>query len=176
MMDYRFALLLSAVFVNVVHGWLLYYHRDNRKWSISEHAVLDKKTYFLYVLGHILGGAFWLIFAKMYFVDAVHLDWLFALSAWVVAFEYLQAFLPAKGKTNKFHTIAALIMWGSFITVGLLCIAFLPAGINQKYLASVLYACLFSVLIYASSHRQQIYKSQMIMVLLFYVSIFVLVS
>ncbi len=175
-MDYRLALLLSAFFINGVHGWLLYYHRGNRKWSISEHAALDKKSYFLYVLGHLLGGAFWLVFAKVYFVDTVHLDWLFALSIWVVGFEYLQALLPAKGKTNKLHTIAALIMWGSFITAGLLCIAFLPAGIYQKYLASVLYACLFSVLIYASSHRQKIYKYQMTMVILFQASIFVLVS
>lgn len=174
-MNYIMALLLSALFINGVHGWLLYSHRNNRKWSISEHAVLDKKSYFLYVLGHLLGGAFWLVFAKIYFVDTVHLDWLFALSIWVVGFEYLQALLPAKGKTNKLHTIAALIMWGSFISAGLLCIALLPVVIFQKYLASALYACLLSVLIYASSHRQQIYKCQMIMVLLFYVSIFVLV-
>jgi hypothetical protein len=175
-MDYSLALLLSVLFINGVHGWLLYYHRGNRKWSISEHAVLDKKSYFFYVLGHLLGGAFWLVFAKIYFVDTVHLDWLFALSIWVVGFEYLQALLPAKGKINKLHTIAALIMWGSFIAAGLLCIAFLPAGIYQKYLASVLYACLFSVLIYASSHRQKIYKYQMTMVILFQASIFVLVS
>ncbi len=175
-MDYRLALLLSALFINGVHGWLLYYHRDSRKWSISEHAVLNKKSYFLYVLGHLLGGALWLVFAKIYFVDTVHLDWLFVLSIWVVGFEYLQALLPAKGKTNKLHTIAALIMWGSFIIAGLMCIAYLPVGIFQKYLASGLYACLLSVLIYASSHRQKIYKYQLIMVLLFYMSIFVLVS
>lgn len=167
---------MSALLINAVHGSLLVFHKVNRKWTISEHAVLGKKSFLIYVVGHLLNGALFLVFAKNYFVDVVGMNGLFALSVWTVIFEYVQALLPAKGKTNTAHTIAALAMWASFLSLGLLCIAFLPVEATRKILASMLYACLLITLVYASRHRQETYSCQMLMVLLFYASMLVLVS
>lgn len=175
-MYYLVPLLLSAIATNGVHGYLLTSLKTDRKWTISEHAVLRKKAFVLYVLGHVLGGGFFLIFAKLYYVDISNLNWLFGLSLFTVVFEYVQAFLPAKGRTNRAHTITALIMWGSFIALGVLSIVFLPVDGIRKLFASIFYAALLGTLIYSYFDRQKIYKHQMAMVLLFYLSMFVLVT
>lgn len=171
-MSYWEPLLLSAISTNGVHGYLLLSQKTKRKSTISEHAVLHKKSFMLYVLGHLLGGAFFLIFAKQYYLHTVNINWLFGLAVFTVVFEYIQAFLPAGGKTNTPHTITALVMWASFITMGLLTIVFVPASSIRKVFASLFYTGLFTSLIYASNNRQKIYKYQMIMVLLFYLSLF----
>ncbi len=175
-MDYRLPLILSALLINGVHGSLLVFHKTKRKWTISEHAILGKKSFLVYVIGHLLNGILFLIFARNYFLGVVSMKGIFALSVWTVAFEYIQALLPAKGKTNVPHTIAALTMWVSFLSLGLLCIAFLPVGASRKILASVTYSCILAVLVYANSHRQETYSCQMLMVLLFYAAMLVLVA
>lgn len=174
-MSYLIPLALSALSTNGVHGYLLLSQKTKRKFTISEHAVLHSKSFVLYVLGHMFGGAFFLIFAKQYYLDVVNLGWLFGLTIFTVVFEYTQAFLPAKGKTNKLHTITALVMWTSFITLGLLSIIFVPAIAVRKVAATLVYTGLVASLLYASKDRERMYRHQMIMVLLFYVSMFVLV-
>lgn len=175
MMPYWIPLLLSALSINGVHGYLLRPQRSKRRPTISEHAVLHKKSFALYVLGHILGGGFFLIFANQYYMDTVNLPWLFWLSVLTVVFEYIQAFLPAHGRTNEPHIIAALIMWMTFISVGLLSIIFVPAATPRKILASLVYAALLISLVYAFNNLQRVYKYQMTMVLLFYTSLFIIV-
>lgn len=175
MMSYQLALLLSAISTNGVHGYLLLSQKEKRRFTISEHAVLHKKSFILYVLGHILGGAFFLIFARQYYVNTVDLEWLFSLSVFTVSLEYAQALIPARGRTNTLHTVLALAMWLSIIILGILSIIFVPAMAFRKILASLVFVGIFSALIIASSDRKRIYKYQMIMVTLFYLSIFVLV-
>lgn len=175
-MSYLVPLILSGLVINVVHGYMLTSLKTHRKRTISEHAVLRKRAFVLYVIGHVLGGGLFLIFAKLYFLDLQNNSWLFGLTIFTLVFEYTQAVLPARGKTNTPHTITALIMWGSFITLGLLSIVVLPVPDYRKLLASLLYLGLIGTLIYAFSDKSRIYRHQMTMVILFYLSMIVLVA
>lgn len=174
-MSYWVPFLLSALCINGVHLYLLISQKAKRKSTISEHAVLHKKTYLLYVLGHLLGGAFFLLFAKEYYLDGLGLSGLFMLVVVTVVFEYAQALLPARGKTNNIHTITALMMWLSFLTFGALNIIFVPATMLQKASATIVYAVLFMFLSHATKNREKLYKYQMIMVLLFYFAVAILI-
>lgn len=174
-MNYKLALILSAILINSVHAYLLVAHKSKRKWSISEHALLSKSSFFVYVLGHFLNGAIFLIFAKQYFLDAHHLYGLYYLSIVTVIFEYIQALLPAGGKTVQMHTYAALLMWALFISLGAISLLMLDVEISRKIIAATIYMALLVNLIYAFSNLQRVYFLQMVMVLLFYTSMMVLV-
>lgn len=168
------ALILSAISTNGVHGYLLVSQQSKRKFTISEHAVLHRNTLLLYILGHFLGGAFFLVFAREFYLKSAHLPALFGLTLFTVAFEYIQAVLPARGKSTKIHTQTALVMWGSFITLGLLSIIFVPATLLQKLISTLLYTGLVTMLYLGFRDRKRIYRYQMIMVSLFYAAIFIL--
>lgn len=175
-MSYLIPLLLSIFIINGVHGFLLASQKSKRKFSISEHAVLNTKAYLLYVIGHILGGGFFLIFAYLYYMNILNIQWLFWLSVVTVMLEYVQALLPARGKTNHLHTVIALSMWASFLCLGLLTIIFVPTSVIQCIAASILYLFILISLIKAYRDRQRIYRYQMIMVILCQMSVFIVVA
>jgi hypothetical protein len=174
-MPYWLPLLLSALSTNGVHGYLLFSQRTRRKFTISEHAVLHRKSLAVYRLGHLVGGASFLVFAKLYYVNTVELEWLFGLSIFAVLFEYIQALVPAQGRTIKLHTRTALVMWTSFITIGLSSIVFVPTSTLQRIAAVLIYTVLLASLFRAGRNWEKMYKYQMVMVLALYASIFVLV-
>lgn len=173
--NYLLPLLLSGVFITIAHSLLLVRHRANRKWTISEHAVVTQRSLLLYRLSHLITGLLFLCFAWLYFIGEVAMPAFFALSIWIVIFEYLQALLPARGTTNKAHTMCALVMWGSFISLGALCIVLLPAEPVQRVMAALVYVALLSNLLFASRHRERLYISQVGMVILFYAAMTIMV-
>ncbi len=174
-MNYILPLIFSGIIINLVHGYLLVAYKNQKKFSISEHAVLDRKARSIYIIGHIVCGALCLMFAKIYYVNTIEVPSLFYLSIFTVIFEYLQAILPAKGKTNRLHIIAALIMWASFISLGLLTIIFAPAALIQKLIAMTFYAAILFELRNSYKNLNRLYKYQMTMVVLFYLAMIVVV-
>jgi hypothetical protein len=174
-MHYLFWLILSALSINSVHAYLLFSQKSDRKWSISEHATASAKFRIIYILGHAFGGAFFLLFACDYFLNVANKDGLFYLSCLIVLFEYVQAVLPAKDKTNIAHTVAAYIMWASFILLNGLAIIILQVSSISKFLASLTFLAVFLLFIYSHFKRSQLYKFQMLMVPLFFLSLVILV-
>ena len=167
-------LLLAGILINGVHGYLLWSQRDERKWSISVHAIKNRRTHALYIAGHIFAGFFFLLFAKEFFVNLHNAPALFNLALLTYVFEIIQAILPSKDKYEKAHTIAALLMWLSFVTAGLLSIGFLNINTISRVIAATFYAPLLIMLVRSYFDRSRLYYYQMNMVLLFYGAIFAL--
>ena len=167
-------LALSCLFVNGTHGYLLWSQRATRQWSISVHAARTAGTYAFYVVGHLLGGLFFLLFAYQLFVTTYQVVWLFTLACVTVAFEYAQAMLPAAGKTELGHTIAAYVMWSLFISTGVLALFVLPASLNRQLIAGLFMGATLAIFIYAHFNHKKLYIQQMAMVGFFYAGLFAL--
>lgn len=175
-MNYYWYLLLAYLSINSVHSYLLWSQKSKRRWSISEHAALNNRTLSLYIVGHLVGGLSFLLFAKSYYLTTHHYPAIFALVCITVAFEYLQAFLPAKGKTNTVHTIAALLMWFSTIAVIITSLFVLHVTLTRTLIAAAIDIAILAYLVKAYVNKERLYKYQMIMITLFYISLLVLVS
>jgi hypothetical protein len=169
-------LILAGLIINGIHLYLLWSQKDGRKWSISEHAAKNRKTYSLYVAGHIVGGFIFLIFAYQFYIEKFNTAWLFYMCCFTYFFEVLQAVLPAKGKTNIPHTIAAYIMWLSFITAGTLSVVVLPLSNTIKAISWIILAIIFAQLIYVHFRRNKLYFYQITMVVMFYIIMVVLTT
>lgn len=167
-------LLLSGIIVNGTHGYLLWSQRDERKWSLSVHAVKHKVSYVQYVLAHVIGGGIFLLFARELFMVRNDFDGLFYLAIFNYFFEVLQAVLPSKGRTEIPHTVAALIMWFAFLTIAIVATIVLPISLVFKLASAgtIIFLCL--LLVRAFHDRQRLYYYQMTMIGLFFVSMILL--
>ncbi len=174
--NYTLFLIISFFLINTVHLYLLTTSKVVGIKSISEYAALTSKSYVVYVLGHLLNGVLIIVFSWEYFLNAMNNEWLFYLSLLTVCFEYLQAIIPAKGKYDSYHTVAAILMWASFISLGGLSIVLLPVSSSRVAVASITYLCIFLMLLYGIRHRNKLYLWQMIAVNLFYLSMLILVA
>lgn len=174
-MNYILPLVFSGAFISCVHGYLLISYRNNKRFSISEHAVLSRNAYVIFVIGHVICGGSFLVFAYRYYMNVIQISGLFYLSILIVIFEMLQAIIPAKGKTNRLHIIAALIMWPLFLTLGILTIIFAPAALIQKIIAMAFYTAILFELRSSHKNLNRLYKYQMTMVVLFYLAMIVVV-
>ena len=156
------SLVLSALFVNGVHAYLLWSQRSERQWSISAHSARDKQTYLLYIAGHVLGGLFFLLFAYEFFTKTYDASWLFVLSCIGVVFEYAQAASPAKGSTDFAHTITAYCMFLTYALVTILSEITLPLSTLTRVLAAPFLLAIVVLGIYSRFNRQKTYLLQMI--------------
>ena len=150
-------LLLSALFVNGVHGYLLWSQRHERKWSISVHAARDRQTYLLYLFCHIFGGLFFLLFAIHLFLVLHNIKWLFALALLGIIFEYIQAVLPGKGATEKAHAIMAYGMFCTYLIVVLLSEIVLPMNTLFKIITAPFRLAVFVAGYIAYKNRNKIH-------------------
>lgn len=157
-----FFVIASGLIVNGVHAWLLWSQRHERKWSISVHAAKDKQTYKIYLVGHLLAGLFFALFAYDFYVNDHDKQWLFWLTCVGLTFEYIQAILPAKGKTNMAHAVTAYAMFISYAIVAILSLFHLPLSRGATLLAApfLLAIPLFGVV--AVKNRDRMYASQMV--------------
>jgi len=166
---------LSILSIHAVHGYLLFKQRSNRKWSISVHAVENKQSFRLYILGHVLGGVFFLIFAYRYYYLSQNLKQIFYIAVVAAVFEFIQAFIPAKGKTNALHSATAYIMWVSYILVSLVSYFALPMSDLKKVLAAPLLLVLVVLFIYVHFNLKRLYFYQMWMTTLMSAAMFIMI-
>ncbi len=163
-----FYLLLSCLLVNGMHGYLLWSQRSERKWSISVHALKSRNHYVLYVFGHVVGGLFFVLFSREFFLKTHDAYGLFYLALITYFFEAVQSVLPSKGKWEMPHSIAALVMWICFLALGLISIVVLDVEPLSRLVATILYVPISILLVRAFMNRSRLYFYQMSMVLLFF--------
>lgn len=152
----------SGLIVNGTHGYLLWSQRDERKWSISVHAARDKRTYGIYLIGHLSAGVFFAVFAYKFFVKIHDLEWLYWLSIVGLTFEYIQAFLPARGRTNSVHSFTAYAMFISYAFVAVFSFFVLDLTIIVRMLALplLLFIPIFGFV--AIRNKAKMYFAQMV--------------
>lgn len=152
----------SGILVNGTHGYLLWSQRNERKWSISSHAALDRRTYLIYLIGHLSAGTLFAIFSYRFFAGIHKAEWLFWLSLIGIAFEYAQALLPARGKTDKAHASAAYAMFVSYTIVVMLAMITLDlSNLTRVFALPLLFVIPISGVV-AMRNRNKMYFAQMI--------------
>jgi len=117
---YMLPLLVSALSVNLLHGYLLFSQRFERKETISEHAAKHRQTHMLYIIGHTIGAVGFSLFAKQFFYEKHHARLLMVFVIIGAIAEIIQAILPARGKYKKTHELFAYTMAFMVVVVGLL--------------------------------------------------------
>ncbi len=117
-------LLASFLLTNTLHGWLVFSHRGKNPASISYHSVKNKTTQLTYIGGHLISGMLLWLFVNELFSGYPQTYIVLGVTAVAVLSEWLQALLPASGKTDKIHTVFATIMASSMALLVLLCTIF----------------------------------------------------
>ena len=161
--------------VSIVHFYLVWHHRDNRRYSLSEHAVLDKQSHVIYIAAHVICEVFYLLFSYYFFIVEHKLWAPFYLNIVFVIFDFIQAILPSRGKTEKIHFVAAYISWVCYLSAGV--IALFSLEISQPFLA-----CAYLLLVpivgmfgYMHINRSKLYPYQLTVVPLFVLYMFLIV-
>lgn len=159
------SLLLSFVCANGMHLYLLHSQRNDRKMSISYHAVHSRKTYIVYILGHFFGGLFFLIFAYRLFYVEFGSETLWTISVLGVVSEWIQAITPAKNKYEIYHLVAA---WSMALFMSILLFV---SPIVAKDMAALMVAIatfLTSAVLLVDLKKQKFWIPQITFFLLFF--------
>lgn len=168
--------LASFIVSGVLHGWLVYRHRNDNPASISYHAMRGSLEHGLFVVGHLLNGLLIVLFVNELFISQSSSLVVLILTGVVAGSEWLQAVLPARGKTDRLHTVMATIMALS-MTILVLCLSLLYAP-NKAVLAINVVASL-SLLLMSTQIKhpppEGTWKIQLSGQLLLYLQLFLLV-
>jgi len=163
-------LIIGGVAVNGVHAYLLF--TQERRWSISEHGISGKKARAIYMAGHFIGVIFLFLFARQFYLEQYNSKLVFSVALLGAAFEISQSIVPAKGKYNIPHVILAYGMWLSYMATGFLGVSKLPLPHQAKLLATSLLFVIASLFVVAHSiNRNNVWKVQMAMIMLYPVSL-----
>lgn len=166
-------LALSFLAINGAHGYLVFYQRHDPKWSISDHAVLNRRTRLVYLIGHTVCGLAFFVYAFLFIAPQV--PSLMTLVVATVLLEITQAVVPSKGKVLLSpHSLTALSMWLGFTLIALLCVIFLDLNTMSRTLGFILFGGVAGLFIYMVRNRQQIYRQQFLTILVFFACMFVM--
>ena len=160
-------LVIAGLLASSVHFYVVWRHRDDRRYSVSEHAMLSTSSHLLYFAAHVLCEIFFLLFSYQFFVRE-HQLWLpFYLNVVFAVLDFVQAALPSRGRTEKIHFAAAYILWCCYLIAGL--VAMFRLTIAQPYLtiAVLLIIPVLGMFIYMHINRSKLYPYQLAMVPLF---------
>lgn len=171
-----FLLTVSFLAANVMHGYLLYRQRHDRKPTICHHAAKSPRTQRFYALGHIVAATSFYMFARKFFLGTPQAGMLITVSTIGYVADIIQAFIPARGKIEKYHAFFAYIMAFSVIIIGLLAAFTIPQAPVAGFVSKTLAACL-ALSIPASNIIEQryFYRIQMASLLIFYIELYVIV-
>ena len=171
-------LLLTVSFLaaNVMHGYLLYRQRDDRKPTISHHAAKSPRTQLFYALGHIVAATSFYMFARKFFSGTPQAGALIVVSTIGYVADIIQAFIPARGKIEKYHEFFAYIMAFSVIIIAVLAAFTIPQAPLAAFVSKTLAGCLV-LSIPASNIIEQryFYRIQMVSLIIFYIGLYVIV-
>lgn len=78
--------------------------------TISLHVAQSTSTRLLYILGHLFGGLFFLIFAYKFFYQQLDSSFLWVISIGGALAEWAQALVLARGKLEIYHNVLAWFM------------------------------------------------------------------
>ena len=160
-------LLVAGLLASSAHFYVVWRHSDDRRYSISEHAMLSRQSHLIYFVAHVLCEVFFLLFSYQFFVRE-HQYWLpFYLNIIFAVLDFVQAAIPSRGKTEKIHFAAAYVSWCCYLLAGLL--AMFKLSVAQPYLliAILLIIPVLAMFIYMHVNRSKLYPYQLAMVPLF---------
>lgn len=176
MLNPVFLLTVSFLAANVMHGYLLYRQRNDRKSTISHHAAKSPRTQRFYVAGHIVAATSFYMFARTFFAGTPQATLLITVATIGLVADIIQAFIPARGKIEKYHAFFAYIMAFSVIIIGVLAAFTIPQSPLAALLSKLLAACLaLSIPISHIIEQRYFYRVQMASLLIFYMELFVIV-
>lgn len=168
-------LTISFLAANVMHGYLLYRQRDDRKRTISHHAAKSPRTQRYYIAGHIVAATSFYLFAWSFFAATPYSLLLIIVSTIGFIADIIQACIPARGKVEKYHEFFAYVMAISVIIIGVLAAFTIPqqsfaSGISRLLALGLMLSIPASHLI----DGKYFYRIQMISLLIFYAEMFVI--
>jgi hypothetical protein len=165
-MEYLY-LLAAGSLVSVVHFYLVWHHRDNRRYSISEHAILSRRSHQLYFVSHLACEVLFLAFSYQFFVREHHLLVPHYLNIVFAVLDFVQAVVPSQGRTEAAHIAAAYISWVSYLSAGI--VAFIQLDVTEPYraLAIALLLPILGMFAYMHINHSKLYPYQLLIVPLF---------
>ncbi len=169
-------LMVSFLAANIMHGYLLYRQRDDRKPTISHHAAKSPRTQRFYVAGHIVAATSFYMFARTFFAGTPQATLLVAVATIGFVADIIQAIIPARGKIEKYHAFFAYIMAFSVIIIGVLAAFTIPQLPVAALVSKLLAMCLaLSIPLSHIIEQRYFYRIQMASLLIFYIELFVIV-
>jgi hypothetical protein len=169
-------LTVSFLAANIMHGYLLYRQRNDRKPTISHHAATSPRTQRFYVAGHIVAATSFYMFARLFFAGTPQATLLITAAKIGFVADIVQAFIPARGTIEKYHAFFAYIMAFSVIIIGALAAFTIPQSPVAGLVSKLLAICLaLSIPISHIVEQRYFYRIQMASLLIFYIELFVIV-
>lgn len=160
-------LLIAGVQVSLVHFYLVWSHKDNRRYSISEHAILDKSSHRLYIASHLVCDVFFLLYSYYFFVSEQNLSYLLSFAVVFAVLDAFQAIVPSGGRTEKLHFVIAYISWVSFIALGVAAFFLLSLSTATQVIAGTILLPILGLFIYMHINRTKLYPYQLALVPLY---------
>lgn len=164
-----FYLLTAGVLISTVHFYLIWVHRENRKYSLSEHAIIDKRSHYIYIFAHIITEILFLSYSYQFFIARHNLPLPHYLNIGFAIFDFIQAILPSRGKTEKIHFTAAYISWVCYLLAGVLALVQLEVAEPYRMLAILLLIPILGMFAYMHINRSKLYPYQITIVPIFIV-------
>ena len=167
-------LIIAGLLATGAHFYVVWRHSDDRRQSVSEHAMLSKKTHLIYFVSHVLCEIFFLLFSYQFFVRE-HNFWLpFYLNTGFALLDFVQAVFPSRGRTEKLHMVSAYLGWVCYLLAGLIALLYL--SIAQPYLAVsvILIVPILGMFVYMHFNRSKLYPYQLAIVPLFLIYMLVI--
>jgi hypothetical protein len=152
-----FYLLGAGVLVSSVHFYLVWHHRDNRRYSVSEHAILTNKSHLLYFVAHVICDVLFLLYSYQFFVVEQGFYLPHYLNINFAVFDFAQAVLPSRGKTEKAHIFSAYFSWLSYLAAG--TIALFGLSVAQPYSILAMMLLLSVAVMFVLMHKRQASRS-----------------
>lgn len=157
-------LLFAGGLISVVHAYLIWLHRADRKWSLSEHVILTKKSHLIYFISHVVCEVLFMLFSYQFYRLEHNLPVLFYLNVVFAILDFIQAFVPSRGKTEFLHTISAYISWCCYLLSGTLAI--FQLDVSQPFAAFSLLFLIPTLVMFAYAHirRNRLWFYQLLIV------------
>lgn len=160
-------LLIAGVPVSIAHAYLVWKHSDNRKYSVSEHAIIDRQSHTLYIATHVLTIIFYLLYSYQFFIVKHDLLLPHILNCIFAALDLVQAIIPSRGKTEKVHIAAAYTSWVCYVISGVVALASLTIAEPYKVFAILTMVPVIGMFVYMHINRSKLYPYQLMMVPLY---------
>lgn len=158
-----------------VHLLLVVRHRDPSRSSLSAHVAVTRRSHFVYFVTHVIVEILFVLFSYQFYLVEHNLRLPFILNINFVIFDFIQAWLPSRGKTRAIHFVSAYVSWCSFLLGGVIALVKLPVSQPYQALASLLLIPILGMFFYLHIDRSKGYRQQLLIVPLFAVYMLLIV-
>lgn len=162
-------LLGAGLLVSVVHCYLVWRHRDDRRYSLSEHAMLSRSSRVIYFVSHLVCEVLYFAFSYQFFIIEHDLPVAHYLNVIFVILDFVQALLPSRGKTKKVHFISDYVSRVCYLLTGVVALVALQIAEPYKTLATLFLIPIVGMFVYMHINHSKLYPYQLLIVPLFVV-------